>query len=82
MNPNGPTGGEARLDRLERLFAVYAERNEAAHEAFEDEHKKLLTAQVLMTQAMEKVELKLAEATDKLNALITIVDEDHRRPKN
>ena len=62
--------GESRLDRIERLL----ERNEEAHEAFNREHKLLLTAQVLMTDTMQQLELKMLETSEKLNALIRVVD--------
>lgn len=61
MNPNGPAGDESRLDRLERLFERYTERNERAHEAFEDEHKKLLTAQILVVDAQAKLAAAMAK---------------------
>jgi len=64
----------ASIDR--QIFA-----NEAAHERFEAEDKRLLTAQILMNGAMQKMadgmvslELKMEETTDKLNALIATVD--------
>lgn len=62
--------------------------NEAARERFEAEDKRLLTAQILMNGAMQKMaegmvlfqsgmvslELKMEETTGKLNALIETVD--------
>ena len=81
MNPNGQADGESRLDRLERLFEQYTERNETAHEGFEAEHKRLLIAQVVMVDAaakrdlaMEKLELKVVEVADKLDGLIGVVE--------
>jgi hypothetical protein len=74
MNPSGQADGESRLDRLERLFEQYTERNERAHEEFEAEHKRLLIAQVLMVDTMSKLELKLDELADKLDGLIGVVE--------
>jgi hypothetical protein len=78
---------EASIDRQERA-------NEAAHQRFEEEDKRLLTAQILMNGAMQKMldsiqkmadgmttlELKMEETTAKLNALIETVDGIIRRP--
>ena len=80
--------GESRLDRIEALIEhaekVNAERarvNETAHERFEEGHRQLLTAQILMNGAMQKMadgmislEAKMEETTGKLNALIDTVD--------
>jgi hypothetical protein len=68
--------------------------NEAAHALFQEEDKRLLTAQILMNGAMQKMndavqkmadgmtslELKMEETTGKLNALIATVDGIIRRP--
>jgi hypothetical protein len=52
-----------------------AERaNEAARERFEEEDKRLLTAQILMNGAMQKMALAMEETTGKLDALINTVD--------
>ena len=78
---------EASIERQERA-------NEAAHQRFEEEDKRLLTAQILMNGAMQKMadamqdmwkgmrslELKMEETTGKLNALIATVDGVIRRP--
>ena len=72
-NGHDPT----RLDRLEGLVEVLLNR----HIEFEEEHKRLLTAQVVLTDRLDKLTQKVdriaevqAETTDKLNALIAIVD--------
>ncbi len=63
------------------------------HLKFSDEHKKLLTAQVLLTEMqqraekrMEQLDLKMAELAEaqkdtgeRLNALIAVVDDLVRR---
>jgi hypothetical protein len=88
VNPNGHADGETRIDRLERLFErsaerfdQYAERNEHAHEAFHEEHKRLLTAQVLMVDTMRKLELKLIQIGDKLDGLIGVVSGLIKKPE-
>jgi len=80
MNPNGQADGESRLDRLEQLFLQGAERNEKAHEGFEEEHKRLLTSQVLMVEIMKKLELKVIEIADKLDGLIGVVNGLVKKP--
>jgi hypothetical protein len=68
--------GESRLDRLEGLMALLIEDHQ-----FREEHKQLLTAQVLLTGKMAELteaQKQLTEAQkhtdERLNALITIVD--------
>jgi hypothetical protein len=94
------TNGQSRLDRIEAILErqgtlvvsieASIERqeraNEAAHERFESEDKRLLTAQILMNGALEKMlngiitlELKMQETTEKLNALIGIRKPDAPR---
>jgi len=86
--------GKSRLDRIEQIIERQELANEAAHARFEAEDKRLLTAQILMSDAMtktniaigrvvetmEKLELKMAETTEKLDALIKVVDGIIRRP--
>lgn len=73
-----------RMDRIERA-------NEAAHDDFKAGFKSLLSSQVLMNAAMERMseefdsrmvrlETKMEETTDKLNGLIATVDGFIRRP--
>jgi hypothetical protein len=92
--------GKSRLDRIEEMIERSERRNaqqvlanEAAHERFEAEDKRLLTAQILMNDAMTKVagalaqavatmdklEMKLLETGEKLDALIKVVDGVIRR---
>jgi len=70
--------------------------NEAAHEQFIAENRRLLTAQILMNGAMQKMngamqrmaegmvslESKMEETMGKLNALIDTVDGIIRRPSS
>ena len=72
--------GKSRLDRIEEMIERYVIANEAAHDAFNREHKMLLTAQIIMTDNMNKLELKMAETTEKLEALIKVVDGIIQRP--
>ena len=94
--------GKSRLDRIEEILERHStmmisieasiERqelaNEVAHERFEAEDKRLLTAQILMNGAMQKMAvaaeatdlqmkkmaLAMEETTGKLDALIATVD--------
>ncbi len=83
----------SRLDRLEGLVEVLVNR----HIEFEDEHKRLLTAQVVLQDQLQKLGERVdrltervdrlaesqLETSQKLNALIAIVDEIIRhRPPN
>ena len=73
--------GESRLDRLEGLMALLIED----HVQFREEHKHLLTAQVVLTDRLDRFIKEAGEAhkqlteaqkhtDERLNALITIVD--------
>ena len=69
--------GSGRLDRIERIVEVLA--NSQAQ--IEQEFRRLLTAQVLLTDAQRQTEEKLNALADaqrqteeKLNALIGVVD--------
>ncbi len=59
---------------MERWMALMSE----AHEQFQVEHKQLLTAQVVLTDRLDRFIKETAEAgkhtDERLNALITIVD--------
>jgi hypothetical protein len=79
--------GKSRLDRIEELIERQELANLAAHELFQAEDKRLLTAQILMNGAMQKMaeamtslESKMEETTGKLNALIDTVDGIIRKP--
>jgi hypothetical protein len=82
---NGQNGhGKSRLDRIEEMMERQLIANEAEHDFFRAEGKRLLTAQILMNGAMQKMvetvqividgmaslESKIQETTGKLNALI------------
>lgn len=75
--------GESRLDRLEGLMALLIED----HVQFREEHRQLLTAQVVLTDRLDRFIKETAEAgkhtDERLNALITIVDGivRHRPPQ-
>lgn len=82
MHPNGDSDNGRRLTRLEEFVEVLA--NE--HIQFAEEHQRLLTAQVLLTDRMDKLTDrvdKLAAAqsdTDvRLGVLIRMFDEWIRR---
>jgi hypothetical protein len=78
--------GESRLDRLEGLMALLIED----HVRFSNEHKQLLTAQILLTDRVDKLagtldtaikELSASQrhTDERLNALIAVVDDLIRR---
>jgi hypothetical protein len=80
MANNGHDPG--RLDRLEGLVESLLNR----HIEFEDEHKRLLTAQVVLTDRMDRLDQRLdrlaeiqAEGAQRMNVLISIVDEVIRK---
>ncbi len=77
---NGDNKG--RLNRIEELLHVLV--NE--HIEFHEEHRELLKAQVLLTDAQRKTDEKLSElaaaqrnADDRMAALIVTVDDIIRR---
>jgi hypothetical protein len=47
--------GKSRLDRIEEIIERQERANEVAHELFQAEDKRLLTAQILMNGAMQKM---------------------------
>lgn len=88
--------GDARLDRIEAILEALATRHAALEntlDRFQDELQHLLTAQVVLTETVDKLTDKvdqLAEKVDKLadaqnttqenlNALIAVVDDIVRR---
>ena len=83
---NGNGHGETRLDRIEKLIAglsetvaQHVEANDRAHEQFLQEHQLLLRAQVVLADNMAKLDAKMLETTEKLDALIKVVDDLIRR---
>jgi len=74
----------SRLDRLEGLVEVILNR----HIEFEDEHKRLLIAQVVLTDRLEKLTERVEKVAENvghlsgnMNALIAVVgDLDRRNP--
>lgn len=71
--------GVTRLDRIEQMIERQVIANEAAHDRFMEQHKLLQAAQTVMSDHLNKLDLKLAEITGKLNALIQVVDDLVRR---
>ena len=82
MDGNGQTSPyEERLTRAERLIAHVMDE----HESFRAELHALLAAQVVFQgrqeetkKIMDDLGLKQKETEEKLNALIDLVDRDHR----
>lgn len=66
---NGP--GKSRLDIIEEMIVRQERANEAAHERFEAEDKRLLTAQILMNGAMQKMN----EAVERTSAAVEKTNE-------
>ena len=71
-----------RMDRLEKLMDLLI----ADHLTFSDEHRKLLTAQVVLTDTVQKLgeaqkraDEAQKQADERMSALIAIVDELIRR---
>jgi hypothetical protein len=83
--------GSPRLDRLEKLMELLIDD----HVKFSDEHNRLLTAQVLLTEAQKRTDEKLAQLAqsqkelyaaqkhtdERMDALIAVVDDLIRRPR-
>ncbi len=67
-----------RLDRLESLVEVLFR-----HLEFEEEHNRLLIAQVVLADRMDRIAEIQAEGAQRMNVLIAIVDEVicNRRPQ-
>lgn len=74
------SNGQSRMDRLERLMEFQD------HVQFREEHKQLLTAQVVLTDRLGRLAQTLDTAVrqltevqrhtdDRLNALIAVVDD-------
>ncbi|SRR5713101_6703163 len=57
MNDEHNGSGKSRLDRLEGLMELLIDD----HIKFSDEHKRLLTAQVLLTEAQQLTERRVQE---------------------
>jgi hypothetical protein len=80
--------GNDRLDRIERALDLLIDD----HVQFREEHKQLLTSQILLTDSITKlatatdkrftrIEDNLTEITDKLNGLISYIDHLPRPPQ-
>jgi hypothetical protein len=64
-------GGEkSRLDRLEGLMELLIDD----HLQFQQEHKQLLTAQVLLTDEVRKLAEAQRHTDERMNGLISVVD--------
>jgi hypothetical protein len=79
---SGNGHGQSRLDRLEGLVEVLMN----GHIEFETEHKRLLTAQVVLTDRLDRLTEQVSElreaqrqTDERMNALIAIVDDVVRR---
>ena len=75
MNPESNGEGKTRLDRIEAMLERFARDNEAAHQQFRQDHKLLLTAQVVMQDALTTLTVKMSGDRLKVDALIKVQDE-------
>lgn len=77
MASEGQNGHDSsRLDRIEQMMELLV--NE--HIDFQREHRQLLTAQVVLTERVEQLREAQKHTDERLNALITIVDNLIRNP--
>ena len=74
--------GESRLDRMEKLMELLIQD----HLAFRDDLRQLLTAQVVLTDRVDKLAVRIDDLVDnskhtdeRMNALIAVVDGMVRR---
>jgi len=72
--PNGHQDNLSRLDRIEAAI----EHVVGEHEMFRAEHKLLLRSQVLLQDSLEKLKDRIDGIGGKLDALVNVVDSDHR----
>ena len=82
MSDQYSTNGPSRLDRLEGLMGLLIDD----HLKFQQEHKQLLTAQVVLTDRLDRLAQtvdKLSEGQkhtdERLNALNAVVDDIVRK---
>ena len=68
MQPNGD--GLSRMDRVERVLEMLVDE----HAVFQEEHKQLLKAQVVLTDRVDKLAEAQQHTEQRLSALIDVVD--------
>ena len=68
--------GASRLDRIEKLLEMLVDD----HVKLVDEHRFLLHAQVVLTEKVDKLADAQQRTQERLNALISVVDDIVRRP--
>ena len=81
MESNGNNGWRERLERIEGIIEAMATRQADFEDAVRAEHKRLLTAQVLLTDEVRKLAEAQIHTDERLNALIAVVDDLVRRPR-
>jgi hypothetical protein len=74
MNPTDQNGGN-RLDRIEASL----ERMQQRHEEMQLDLKQLLTAQVILTDRVDRLAEAQIHTEERLNALIAVVDDIVRK---
>jgi hypothetical protein len=77
LSTNNGSDLPARVQRLEELLEVLTTR----HLDFEDEHKRLLRAQVIMADQLRELGAQQLHTNEKMHALISVVDDLVRRNK-
>src|SRR5262249_22094748 len=71
MRPMAESGnGTGRLDRIERALELMI----AGHEEFRQEHKQLLTSQVLLQDSLERLTVRVDKLADRVDKLTANVD--------
>jgi hypothetical protein len=85
MPENYGNDTSGRIDRIEGILEKLATHQLHAQEFFEREHKQLLTAQIVLTDRLDRLTVrvdKLAltqeDTADKLNVLIALIDQQQR----
>ncbi len=78
MDEQHNSNGQSRLDRLEGLKSLLMD----GHAKFQEEYKLLLTAQVVLTDRIDRLAQMIQELSEgqkhtdeRLNALIAVVDD-------
>ena len=65
---------ELALEKLAEKLDAMAERQGADHDAFTEEHNKLLTAQILLTDRIDKLAVAQEHTDGNLGVLVKMMD--------
>ena len=74
--PENPSNGhgQSRLDRMEGLMELLIND----HVQFQQEHKQLLTAQIVLTERVDKLAASVQETREETRAMIRELQESQR----